>query len=289
MLSVAPAQPPTEFKLFAAGPNPTSKGVFIFDAAAARSVMAAFKSHGVDLPIDLEHLSLSDPSQSARTDGADARGWFKLAVKADGSLWAVDVRWTPDGERRLRDRTQRYISPAFCTEQVKGGGERVLSVTNCALCAMPATHNAAALVAASRSRVLSARVTPEAFARVRAIAAARRTTVTVLLHGAIATLGAAAWVAPTKEMIARLDALVSALGLEKDSAASDILDAIGAILAATQTPDLPGDDPVTQMPDPPPASALSRLSAADQAVAARLTNPAQKALFIELRSRSSLK
>jgi phage I-like protein len=138
-------KPPTEFRLFKAGENETTKGVFIFDAKAAEMVLAAAQQRGgVDYPIDLEHLSLDEDS---RNFDPDARGWFKLAVR-NGELWAVDVRWTPDGMRRLSERTQRYVSPAFLTDD-EG---RVSEVVNVALVAMPATHGTPALVAAGARR-----------------------------------------------------------------------------------------------------------------------------------------
>lgn len=140
--------PPTEFRLFAAGPNPTSKGTFVFDEAAAASVMAHYAREGVELMIDLEHESLEAP---IRQDSRDARGWFQLEVR-NGELWAVNVRWTPDGARRLQEKTQRYVSPAFATERLEDGTERIVSILNVGLVAMPATHNAPALVAASRKR-----------------------------------------------------------------------------------------------------------------------------------------
>ena len=89
--------PPSEFRLFKAGENETTKGTFTFDAEAARAVMAAAAQRdGVDYPIDLEHLSLE--STDSRGFDPDARGWFQLAAR-NGELWAVNVRWTPDGQR----------------------------------------------------------------------------------------------------------------------------------------------------------------------------------------------
>jgi hypothetical protein len=134
---------PTEFRIFAAGANETQKGTTIFDAEAAEAVMAAYQKHGVDLMIDLEHESLDETA--TRADSRDARGWFKLEVR-NGELWAVDVRWTPDGEARLREKRQRYVSPAFIEDQATS---RAVRLVNVAICAMPATHNAAPLVAAS--------------------------------------------------------------------------------------------------------------------------------------------
>ena len=134
---------PREFRLFKAGDNETTKGVFVFDAAAAEMVLAHAKERGgVDYPIDLEHLSLDD---DGRHFDPDARGWFRLEVR-NGELWAVDVRWTPDGARRLGERTQRYVSPAFLTDD----DGRVTEIVNVALVAMPATHGTPALIAAGR-------------------------------------------------------------------------------------------------------------------------------------------
>jgi phage I-like protein len=142
---------PTEFRLFACGANETSKGTFVFDDMAAQAVMAAYQREGVDLMVDLGHDSLNEAARIARSDATDAMGWFQLALR-DGELWACDVRWTPEGERRLRAKTQRYISPAFDTVEAKNesGAEVVSYVLNVALVSMPATYGAQPLVAASR-------------------------------------------------------------------------------------------------------------------------------------------
>lgn len=133
---------PTEFRLFHAGKNATTKGPFIFDDDGAESVMQAFRAHGVDGMIDLEHLSLDPESKSY---DPDARGWYQLEVRPGPELWAVNVRWTPDGARRLKEKTQRYISPTFVDDEER----RVLQIFNVALTALPATHETPALVAAT--------------------------------------------------------------------------------------------------------------------------------------------
>ncbi len=136
---------PSEFRLFVSGWNDTENGRFLFDADAAASVMAAHEKWGVDLMIDLEHQALNSgtpPEPNAR----DARGWFRLELRPDGSLWAVGVSWTPDGEQRLRDKRQRYVSPAFSVDPETS---RVTAIINVALVAIPATHDTPALVAAS--------------------------------------------------------------------------------------------------------------------------------------------
>lgn len=134
---------PSEFQIFQRGVNRTTKGNFNFDDAAAKAVMSKYRQHGVDLMIDLEHLSLDEESNAF---DPDARGWCQLELRKDGSLWAVNVRWTPEGAERLQKRTQRYISPVFTVAD----NRRILSVINIAICAMPATYNAPALVAASK-------------------------------------------------------------------------------------------------------------------------------------------
>lgn len=142
-VSFAGDEPPTEFRIFRKGRNESSKGPFIFDDKAAALVMAAFKRAAVDGMIDLEHLSLDKESENF---DPDARGWFGLELR-NGDLWAVNVKWTADGERRLRERLQRYISPAFLFDEETG---RVIELYNVAICAIPATYEAPALIAASK-------------------------------------------------------------------------------------------------------------------------------------------
>lgn len=142
-LSLPPSDaPPVEFRIFTAGWNDTSKGRFLFDAAAARAVMAEYARGGVDLMLDLEHLSL-DPD--AVNYDPDARGWARLEVR-DGELWAVGVTWTPDGAMRLTEKRQRYVSPAF---KFDPKSRRVQAIHNIAITGQPATYNTPALVAAS--------------------------------------------------------------------------------------------------------------------------------------------
>lgn len=136
-------EPPSEFRIFRKGVNKTSKGDFLFDDDAARQVMAAYRKHGVDVMIDLEHLSLD--SESNNYDPS-AYGWCKLELRG-GELWAVGVTWTTAGAKRLRDKESRYISPAFHYLTENG---RVTEIYNIAICAVPATYETPALVAASK-------------------------------------------------------------------------------------------------------------------------------------------
>ena len=143
-LSIVGEDLPSEFRIFRAGWNDTEKGSVLFDAEAANSVMASAAKWGVDFMIDLEHqavTSATPPEPTAR----DARGWFRVELRA-GELWAVNVKWTEDGAARLLSKRQRYISPAFSYDPETS---RVLSLLNVAIVAMPATHEAQPLMAAS--------------------------------------------------------------------------------------------------------------------------------------------
>jgi hypothetical protein len=134
--------PPTEFRIFTAGMNTTLNGGGLFDEQAAREVMARFESHGADIMIDLEHLSLDDEGPNF---DPDARGWCRLELR-NGELWATNVTWTPDGEARLREKRQRYISPVFEFEK---NTRRIKRILNVAITALPATDKLEPLVAAS--------------------------------------------------------------------------------------------------------------------------------------------
>lgn len=139
-LTVGINGPATEVRLFTRGWNTTTKGRVLFDGPAAESVMRAYARHGVDVTIDLEHLSL-DPD--APNYDPDARGSGKLALR-DGELWLVGIAWTPEAEQRLTERRQRFVSPAFLMDK----SQRVTRVHNVAICAQPATDHAMPLIAA---------------------------------------------------------------------------------------------------------------------------------------------
>lgn len=134
---------PSEFLIWKVGLNTTSNGYdVLWDEKAAEATMAAYEKHGADLMIDLQHLSLDKESPNY---DPDARGWCRLELR-DGELWAVDVRWTPEGAERLRKKTQRYTSPAFLLDKES----RCIEIGNIALVAMPGTDELPALVAASK-------------------------------------------------------------------------------------------------------------------------------------------
>ena len=72
--------PPRAIRLFAMGENTTTKGVFLFDDTAAKSVLDAFATHGVDLAMDFDHGALAAPDGRKR----DVPGYYRPEVRADG-------------------------------------------------------------------------------------------------------------------------------------------------------------------------------------------------------------
>ena len=138
--------PPTEFLIFARGKNQTTKGVFLYDAAAARSVMGAAEEWAGDLgnkyTLDYEHDQTRDDLPGY--EKLDA-GSFDLEDRPEG-LFAVNVRWTDRAAGMITKREKRFTSPWFIFEKATG---RVLRIVNVALCSIPATKQLQPLVAAS--------------------------------------------------------------------------------------------------------------------------------------------
>lgn len=269
--------PPREFRIFRAGANPSTKGVFHFGPAEALAVMAAWRAEGSHrLPLDVEHASLDPEARALRADAGDAIGWFTPALRG-GELWATQVEFGPVGLERLARKSQTYFSPAFRAD--KEG--RVRALINVALVAMPALHGLDQLVAAGKTAIVSARVSPAARAALHLLAAKRKTTISAVLLSALDTLEDLATVTPTPEALAALKSLIVALDL-KDASRPDVLAAIRGLLEASDVPADPrNDDPLAAAPDPQPPA---QLSAADLAAADKITDPAHRMAFLDLRT-----
>lgn len=142
-IAIDPKDPPRELRLFRVGVNQSLKGPFVFDAAAAREVMATYQAMGHPLAIDYDHGSIQkdaiDPSQSGKSAGR-----FDLELRG-GELWAVNIRWSPAADAAIRREEWPFISPAFQSDE-EG---RVFLVLNFALTSNPALFEPARLIAAS--------------------------------------------------------------------------------------------------------------------------------------------
>ncbi len=142
--SLPSSDPPKEFRIWPFGKIATTKGTFLFDREAAKSVLAAFSQYGNRLSVDYEHKAV-DPSR--RAGDGKAAGSFLIELRKDG-LWAVDVRWTPPAATALSNKEWLYFSPYFSAEEDSG---RIVELINLALTNIPATTHMTPLVAASRS------------------------------------------------------------------------------------------------------------------------------------------
>lgn len=155
-------EPPREIRIWKVGVNTDLNGYnVLWDAKAAKTVMAAYAKHGVRLSWDLEHLSLDD---EALNYDPDARAHCDLELR-NGELWATNIDWTPDGAERVTSGKQRYPSPAFSRD--KDG--RPTRVVNIALCARPATDCIEPLAAKEKPVNLSLSKLAQATKRVRAL------------------------------------------------------------------------------------------------------------------------
>lgn len=132
--------PPTAFRIWRAGMNPTDVGPTLFTDRSAALLLAQQAERGNRYPIDIDHLSLNvdAPLESRR-----AVGWFSIEVR-DGELWAVDVEWTDTVRAGLTKEPPewRYHSPAYDQDPVTG---EVIGLLNLAITNLPATHSVTAL------------------------------------------------------------------------------------------------------------------------------------------------
>jgi phage I-like protein len=133
-------EPPTEFRIFRKGENPTEKGTFLFDDQAAASVMANYALRGKVLRIDYNHgTTIQDPTPEM----AIAAGSFVPEVR-DGELWATNVQWTARAAGYLAAGEYCEFSPLFNHDK-----NRITWVRNLALTNLPAMDQTIPLVAAN--------------------------------------------------------------------------------------------------------------------------------------------
>lgn len=138
---LADGKAPSEFRIFKAGQNPSTKGTFLFDEEAAASVMALWAERELDLMMDYEHMSLVKPPIIAPASAKK----FVPEVR-QGELWATQVQWTERARQMLEDGEYRYFSPAFHFDPETG---RIYYLINVALTNNPALNAAAPLMAAT--------------------------------------------------------------------------------------------------------------------------------------------
>ncbi len=127
----------------------SSNGTFVMDEEGARLVLAAFKDHGTDIPIDYEHQSLGG-AYASPSGQAPAAGWIKSLgfvppeQAGDGQAGLVaEVAWTEPAREKLAAREYRYLSPVVI---VRRSDRRVIALHSAALTNKPAIVNARPIV-----------------------------------------------------------------------------------------------------------------------------------------------
>lgn len=157
---VADSPLPSEFLLFRAGDNPSTKGSVWFDDVSAEMILEEATRYANQYAIDLNHYMVRPRAIDPLSTDQDAMGYHDLAVR-NGELWAVNVTWTSEGERRVRSRLQRYTSPAFITHTDDEGRDHVVAYMNVAICSRPATYDLQPLVATADVPTLDGRTESE--------------------------------------------------------------------------------------------------------------------------------
>ncbi|TAL29009.1 MAG: hypothetical protein EPN98_21440 [Phenylobacterium sp.] len=143
-----PVVAPSEFRVFRAGINQSSKGDFLFDDDAAKSVMAAFAKKGTPPTMDYEHQALAQPPVEAP---ASCSSW--IPEVRNGELWATSCNWTDRARRMIEAREYTRFSPAFLHDIET---MRILVVLNVALTNVEALDNVQPLVAATAAATATA-------------------------------------------------------------------------------------------------------------------------------------
>jgi phage I-like protein len=142
---------PSEIRLFAAGWNDTTKGLYLFDEAAGVEVMRAFKAYGNRLTWYFGHPELD----GRKAEDCKSAGSFLVDVRdGEGGVecLAVDNQWAEGVAEAIERKEWLYCSPGFWYDE---NTRRVLEITNSALTNAPATKNARPLLmAAARMEAL---------------------------------------------------------------------------------------------------------------------------------------
>jgi phage I-like protein len=132
--------PPSEFRIFAFGENPSEKGTFTFDQQSATEVMEAYARHSKPMLLDYNH---GTTIPVAAPEVGIAAGEFIPEVRADG-IWATQIVWTARATELLAAGEYRLFSPYF--EHKEG---RITRLINVALTNLPALDGIQPLVAAA--------------------------------------------------------------------------------------------------------------------------------------------
>ena len=141
------AEPPKEFRVFTWGTNPTTKGPLRLTPEGAQQIIERYKDRAVVKCFDYFHATY-DPA--ATGEAKKAAGQFRPEIRADG-LWFVDIQWTPNAAKAIRDGEWPYISPAVV--HTKDGN--IIDLKNAGLVTDPGTIGATPTILSAITKGLS--------------------------------------------------------------------------------------------------------------------------------------
>jgi len=107
---------PDWIQLTPQGPNIVGRDGRKWTLPNPEAVVAAFREHGADLPIDFEHAT---QVKGANGEEAPAVGWINDLDVRNGALWGR-VEWTDAGSNAIKSRSYRYVSPVFTFKRALG-------------------------------------------------------------------------------------------------------------------------------------------------------------------------
>lgn len=132
--TVAGGSAPSRILLAPWGHVESTNGSFVIDEESSACALAAFESHGTDLPIDYEHQTLGGDYASP-SGQAPAAGWIKRIAGEPGIGLMADITWTDRAKDMVAAREYRYLSPVAV---IRKGDRKLIAIHSAALTNKPA-------------------------------------------------------------------------------------------------------------------------------------------------------
>jgi phage I-like protein len=123
-LNSVTGEAPDWIQLTPAGPTLEGRDGRTWQMQDPAAVVAAFETHGQDLPVDFEHAT---QEKGAKGEPAPAVGWVTELEARNNALWGK-VDWLDAGREAVASRSYRYASPVFNFSRATKAMSKVVSV-----------------------------------------------------------------------------------------------------------------------------------------------------------------
>lgn len=117
-------------------------GTFVVDDESASAIVDAFESHGVEVPVDIDHQTM--PGHAAPDGSARAVGWIVQVFAEPGRGLFGMVRWNDRGKILIRADEYKYLSPVL---MVRASDRRAMRLHSVGLVNVPAISGMEAVAA----------------------------------------------------------------------------------------------------------------------------------------------